>query len=332
MPRAWGRNPAAAVRDPAPLLPGREGGGEGWAKTCQRRKKPPTPKCRRFCRTMDKSILRRCPARPCKKMVSQRSPVVKAKITPSSGQSSPTRLYGPQRCDKIPTTGAAKPPKRSAAGRASKKSPGARSAKRRPEGPTRPGAGAAGPKARRGGPRGTRRPAHGEDGEHAAAQGRAPASPQTREGRAAKPRGQRAPEKARKRAERPSAGAGGHGPRPGRGEEQAKAQRRGANSPDRGRDSGGGRAAPERPSDAKSGAAGREVRKKRAGTGASTPRSAPARRRAQTFCARHRRAGNRDGCRPSWAAGPGAAHAGASSAPAAPRIGVREHGRALYLI
>lgn len=210
MPRAWGRNPAAAVRDPAPFLPGREGSGEGWAKIL-----PKTQKNRLhrsvggFWHAVGMSTSE-MPSATLQKNGNTAHPGCQVKNHAAKRPVKPLRLYGPQRCDKILTPGVRRS-RQSAARRAARaqKSPGARSAKRRRAAPTRPGAGAATPEARRAGQGGTRRPAHGEQAQPAAKQGRpTEARRQARASqRAARGASARRSAKARRAAERRSRGA-----------------------------------------------------------------------------------------------------------------------------
>ena len=210
MPRAWGRNPAAAVRDPAPLLPGWEGGGGGWVKTLRNAEKPPTPKCKRFFVHVMGMSISEMPGATLPRYGITAHPGCQGKNHAAKRPVKPLRLYGARRCDKIWQSGARRS-RQSAARQAARaqKSPGARSAKRRRAAPTRPGAGAATPEARRAGQGGTRRPAHGEQAQPAAKQGRpTEARRQARASqRAARGASARRSAKARRAAERRSRGA-----------------------------------------------------------------------------------------------------------------------------
>lgn len=261
MPRALGRNPAAAVRDPAPFLPGREGSGEGWAKIL-----PKTQKNRLhrsvggFWHAVGMSTSE-MPSATLQKNGNTAHPGCQVKNHAAKRPVKPSRLYGPQRCDKILTPGVRRS-RQSAARRAAraKKAPGREAQKGGPKGRRAPGQEPPGPKpegAARGGPGNPRK---ANTAQPADARRAPKGSPKQRKG---EPESRAGSERPRKRESAPSGRAptpGGTGRGPDEARSKRKAQRRGANSPDRVRDSGGGCAAPERPSDAKSGAAGREVR------------------------------------------------------------------------
>lgn len=245
----------------------------------------------------------------------------------------PSRLYGPQRCDKIQDNGCGEAAKAQRGGpREQKKPRGAKRKKeaRRADAPRGGSRRAQSPKGRPEGDPAPRARRRRRARSRARARASKPADARRASRKAARAASARESAKARRAAERQSRGARAEA-RPRRGASKSAATR--------------GEQPGPRPRQRRRArrAGATERREKRRGRARSAQKAGRNRRehaaqrpgpqaRTNLFCARHRRAGNRDGCRPSWAAGPGAAHAGASSAPAAPRSGVREHGRALYLI